>query len=67
MEGKKKVMVCALAVLLGGGGLLSGVRAQAESRPDGPESEVVVAGSLGATAFATDVYHVLCAAGTACE
>jgi hypothetical protein len=60
MEAKKKLMVCALAVLLVGWGLLSGVRAQDADE----ESDIILPGSLGNLPFATDVYHVLCGAGT---
>jgi hypothetical protein len=72
METKKVLMVCALAVLLVGFGITSGVlAAEAEleasssgrSAPQGASGEVFVVGSLGASATATDVWHVLCAAG----
>jgi len=73
METKKVLIVCALAVLLVGFGITSDVLAgEAESEasssgrvaPEGASAEVFVVGGLGAAATATDVWHVLCGAGT---
>jgi len=64
MEAKKKLLVCALVVLLVGWGLAFGVQAGERDNLTEAESENFVVGSLGTSTFATDVYHVLCAAGT---
>jgi hypothetical protein len=73
METKKVLIVCALAVLLVGLGITSGVlaaeaelEAPASSRvaPGGADAELVIVQNLGASATATDVYHIQCGVGT---
>jgi hypothetical protein len=71
MGTKKRLLVCALAVLLVGWGFPFAVGAQERGSVGAGERgsqeaapELVVAGNLGASPTATDVYHVLCAMGT---
>jgi hypothetical protein len=66
MATKKVLIVCALAVLLVGWGVTSGVLAEEaeEAVPSGTvNSEIALFETLGTGTFATDVFHILCGAG----